>query len=142
MRYLLTVLAYSLSSVAAVAATPTESLDAFHEAIRTGDKAQAALILKSDVIIYESGYVERSRDEYLGHHFGSDGEFARATTSKVLHQSERATGELAVVMRETATTGKFKGKAVHMLGTETAVLEKQGEGWILTHLHWSSRKAK
>jgi hypothetical protein len=46
-----------------------------------------------------------------------------------------------VVMRETETRGKYKGKDIHMIVTESAVLEKRGDSWT-THFHWSSRKGK
>lgn len=49
---------------------------------------------------------------------------------------------MAVVIQETETQGTYKGSAVRLIGTETAVLEKKGEGWVVTHFHWSSRKVK
>ena len=76
------------------------------------------------------------------HHLADDVAFAKSTSEAVQNQQELLNGDLAVVMRETETTGKFKGAAVHSFGTETAVLEKQGDSWVITHLHWSSRKAK
>jgi ketosteroid isomerase-like protein len=69
-------------------------------------------------------------------------EFAKTVNRKVVKGSGRIAGDLAVVMQETDTQGTYKGSAVHQLGTETAVLEKKGDGWIITHFHWSSRKAK
>lgn len=134
-------LALSLFCLHAWAATPTETVTQFHQALKTGDKTGAAALLSPQIQIFESGYVERSREEYVGHHLGSDIEFAKATDNKVLRRSERIDGNLAVVMEETETTGTFKGKPVHLFGTGTVVLEKQGDGWIVTHIHWSSRKA-
>jgi hypothetical protein len=46
------------------------------------------------------------------------------------------------VLEQSETKGQFQGKAVHALGLETALLEKQGETWVIVHLHWSSRKLK
>jgi hypothetical protein len=57
-------------------------------------------------------------------------------------QGERAEGKTAVVWQENETTGTANGKPVHLFGTETAVLEKSGDGWTILHVHWSSRKAK
>lgn len=141
MRRIFSSLALSLFCLHAWAATPTETVAQFHQALKAGDKAKAAALLSPQIQIFESGHVERSRDEYAGHHLGSDIEFAKVTEHKVLRHSERIDGNLAVVMHETETTGKFKGKPVHLLGTETAVLEKQGDGWTVAHIHWSSRKA-
>jgi ketosteroid isomerase-like protein len=99
-------------------------------------------LLSPAVKIYESGYVEGTRDEYASHHLGADAEFAAATKVSVLRQDERVSGDMAVVTRETETRGRFKDKDVHAFGVETAVLEKKGDGWNIVHFHWSSRKAK
>ena len=108
----------------------------------SGDKAKATSLLAPDITIYEAGHVERSRDEYAGHHLGGDMEFAKNATRKVLKQTERIDGKTAILWEETETTGTARGKPVHAFGTETAVLEKNGDNWTIVHVHWSSRKAK
>ena len=130
------------ASAGALAASPTEALAAFHDALVAGDKARATSLLATDIAIYEAGHVERSREEYAGHHLGGDMEFAKNSTHKVLEQNERVDGNTAVVWQETETTGTLRGKAIHMLGTETAVLQKKDGAWSIVHVHWSSRKAK
>lgn len=125
-----------------LAASPTEIVAQFHEALVAGKSEQASALLSPAIQIYESGYVERSRDEYVEHHLKSDIEFAKVTKNKVIKQSERVDGKLAVVMQESETTGTFKGKPVHLFGTETVLLELQGDNWIIVHIHWSSRKGK
>jgi hypothetical protein len=142
MRQLACLIALSAISLPLFAATPTETVAAFHDALASGKPEQASALLSPEIQIYESGYVERSRAEYAGHHLPADIAFAKATSNKVLKQTERVDGKLAVVMQETETTGKYKGNKVHLFGTETALLEKQGEQWIITHIHWSSRKPK
>ena len=142
MRRFATLITLSVLSLPLFAATPTETVAAFHDALASGKAEQASALLSPSIQIYESGHVERSRDEYAGHHLPADMAFAKATSSKVLKQAEHVDGKLAVVMRETETTGKYKGNSVHLFGTETALLEKQGEQWIITHVHWSSRKGK
>lgn len=129
-------------SAASLAASPKETVAAYHAALASGDKVKALSLLAADVAIYEAGYVERSRDEYAGHHLGGDIEFAKGATRKVLKQSERIDGKTAIVWEETETTGTARGKPVHAFGTETAVLEKHGDDWTIVHVHWSSRKAK
>lgn len=135
-------LATALSGVAAhaAAATPAETLAAFHAALASGDRAKAAGLLAPGVVIYEAGYVERSRDEYAGHHLGSDIAFAQGATRKVLRQTERIDGQTAVILEETETAAVVHGQPARILGTGTAVLERKGEGWSIVHLHWSSRK--
>ncbi|MCA1856851.1 nuclear transport factor 2 family protein [Massilia oculi] len=124
------------------AASPKETLEAFHAALTSGDKAKALALLSPEVAIYEAGYVERSRDEYASHHLGGDMEFARNSTRKVLTQTERIDGNTAIVWEESETTGTSRGTPVHVFGTGTAVLEKKGDAWVIVHVHWSSRKAK
>ena len=125
-----------------LAASPKETVAAFHQALASGDKDKALGFLSPEIVIYESGFVERSRDEYASSHLGSDMEFAKAATRKILKQSERIDGNTAVVWEETETTGTMRGKPVHVRGTETAVLEKKGDDWTIVHVHWSSRRAK
>ena len=90
--------------------------------------------------IYESGYVERSRAEYAGHHLPEDIKFAKASKRAELVQAERRDGNMAVIWTETQTHATLKGKATRILGTETAVLQKTGDTWAIVHIHWSSRK--
>lgn len=142
MRHTLFAIAISVVSVQAIAVTPLETVAAFHEALSTGKTEAATVLLSPTIQIFESGHVERSRDEYAGHHLPGDIAFAKATSQTVLRQNERVEGNIAVVTRETEIKGTFKGTNVHSFGTETAVLHKQGDKWLITHVHWSSRKAK
>ncbi len=130
------------ASASTLAASPKETMAAFHDALAAGDKAKALSLLAPEVAIYEAGYVERSRDEYASHHLNGDMEFAKASTRKMLKQTERIDGNTAIVWEETETTGTSRGKPVHAFGTGTAVLEKRGDTWAIVHVHWSSRKAK
>lgn len=140
MKKLATFAVLLLAGAGAFAATPSETVTAFHAAIHAGDKARALELLSPGVVIYESGHVESGRDEYAGHHLGADMEFARTTTRKVTRHSERVDGNMAIVLDETTTSGTWKGKPLASSGVETAVLEKKGDGWVIVHVHWSSRK--
>ena len=130
------------TSASSLAASPKETIAAFHAALSSGDRTKATSLLAPDITIYEAGHVERSREEYAGHHLGSDMEFAKNATRKVLKQTERIDGKTAILWEETETTGTVRGKPVHAFGTETAILEKNGDNWTIVHVHWSSRKAK
>lgn len=130
------------SSAGSLAATPKETLAAFHAAISSGDKAKATSLLAPEITIYESGYAERSREEYAGHHFSGDMEFAKSATRKVLKQTERIDGETAVAWEENETAGTARGKPVHAFGTETAVLEKNGDNWTIEHCLHEKRSGR
>jgi ketosteroid isomerase-like protein len=141
MKKIVSFAALAVLSLGALAATPGETVSAFHAAVAAGDTNKALALLSPTIVIYESGHVERSREEYTSHHLGSDMEFSKVVARKVLKHAERIDGNIATVLEETETTGAFKGKPVHSFGVETAVLEKKGDGWVIVHVHWSSRKA-
>jgi hypothetical protein len=137
-----TILILSLINASALAAGPRDTVEAFHVALASGNTKAATELLSPEVLIYESGFVERSRAEYASHHLAGDIAFLKTANRKVLQEGQRTEGNTAIVWQETETTGSSKGKEIHLLGTETAVLEKKADNWTILHVHWSSRKAK
>ena len=138
----LTLLILSLLASFTFASEPKDVLASFYTSLATGDKVKATELLAPEVTIYESGYVERSRADYAGHHLPEDIAFSKTSTRTVLQQSQRIDGNLAVIWSETETKAKLKGKDVQIFGTETALLQKIDENWHIVHVHWSSRKVK
>ncbi len=126
-------------SVAAGAADAAMAVDAFHAALKAGDTAAALALMGPDVMIFEDGGAERSRDEYASHHLGSDAAFAAASEATVARRSGWADGDIAWITSEGRTTGQFSGRAVDRLTTETMVLKRHANGWRIHHIHWSSR---
>jgi hypothetical protein len=131
-----------LSTMAHAQTSPSNAWDGLHLAIRGADRAAATSVLAADVQIFESGYVERSRDEYLSHHFDSDAKFAKTVTRKVIKHSEQVAGNMALILEETESNGSYEGQSLKLIGTETAVLRLNGGNWQIVHIHWSSRKPK
>jgi ketosteroid isomerase-like protein len=125
------------SPAARAAAT---SVASFHRALKQTDLAAAAAQLSADVLIFESGGVERSRTEYVSHHLPADAAFAKATMRTVNAQSANAVGDFAWVATESRTTGTFKGRAIDNGLTETMILRREGGTWRIVHIHWSSGK--
>lgn len=119
---------------------PAETVERLHQAIAEGDRAAASAILAANVLIYEAGYAERSRDEYLSHHFDADAKFAKTVKRSVVRKSEQAAGEMALVVAETESVGTYDGRPIRQVGLETAVLRLIEGRWQIVHLHWSSRK--
>ena len=143
MKVLTTLLVLSiLSTVVHAQKSPSNSWDEFHRAIVKADRTAAASVLAADVQIFESGFVERSRDEYLSNHFESDAKFAKGVTRKVTKRSKQTAGNMAVILEETESSGSYEGKPINLIGTETAILRLNGENWQIVHIHWSSRKPK
>lgn len=122
--------------------TATETVEQFHRAVGLGDRAAAAVALAPNAQIFESGYVERSRDEYLSHHFEADAKFAKTVARKVVSQSEQLSGDMALVVAETTASGSYEGKSIRLIGLETAVLRLVDRRWQIVHIHWSSRTPK
>ncbi len=126
-------------AVAAEAAGAAATVDAFHAALKAGDTAAALALLAPEVMIFEEGGAERSRDEYASHHLGSDAAFAAASEATVSRRSGWADGDVAWITSEGRTTGQFNGRAVDRLTAETMVLKRHADGWRIQHIHWSSR---
>lgn len=126
----------------AVVADAARVVDAFHDALAKGDRGAAQALLDENVQIYEQGWVERSRAEYAAHHLDSDIAFSTATTLSRAARSGAVLGDLAYVSSEGKIAGTFKGKAIDSITLETMVLRREGSGWRIVHIHWSSRDAK
>lgn len=116
-------------------------VDAFHAALAGQDTAGAAALLSDSALIFEGGYVERSKVEYASHHLGADATYASAVPTSLLRRSGFADGDMAWIASETCTTGTYKDKPVDRLSTETMILRKEASGWRIVHIHWSSRAA-
>ena len=126
-------------SVAPEAVDAAATVDAFHAALKSGDTAAALALLAPDVMIFEDGGAERSRDEYASHHLGADAAFAAASEATVARRSAWASGDVAWITSEGRTTGQFNGRMVDRLLAETMALKRHGDGWRIHHIHWSSR---
>ncbi|MFQ6045721.1 MAG: YybH family protein [Gemmatimonadales bacterium] len=122
--------------------TPQEVVSSFHKALARGDSATALALMDSDVIIYEGGGVESSRDEYRAHHLGADIAFAGNTKREVLATTTTESGDVAWVISTSRTSGTFRERDIRSRGAETMILRKTDEGWRIVHIHWSSRSER
>lgn len=118
---------------------PLGTVNAFQAAIANGDEGVARSLLAPDVLIYESGGQEQSRDEYASHHMKGDMAFLAKAQIRRLDQKQNVHGDLAVVNTRSRITGQHKDKAVDVFSTETMVLKRIAAGWQIVHIHWSSR---
>lgn len=126
----------------AVLAEATATVDAFHAALKKGEKTVALGMLEDGVEVFEQGMIERSKSEYATKHLDADMAFSGATKATRLNRGGAILGNLAYITSETKITGSFKGKAVNSISIETMVLHKAGKDWKILHIHWSSRDAK
>ena len=130
--------AAQVGAVAPSARPAASVVDAFHAALRRGETKAALSYLAENALIYESGGVERGRQEYASHHLGADAAFAQAVPGKVTRRAGEAVGNFAWIATQGRTTGTYKGKAVDRVTTETMVLRRAGGAWKIVHIHWSS----
>lgn len=86
--------------------------------------------------------MERSRAQYAAHHLTDDIAFAKVVKRRILRKNETVGNDQGVLWEERETTGRFKGKTIHLRGTETTTLAKVGDCWTIVHIHWSSRKVQ
>lgn len=122
---------------AAQGQAPSEVVDAFHFALKSGDRRKALELLASDITIFEQGRVERSRTEYAKGHLADDMAFAAATQRTVARRSARLMGNTAWVMSINRNRGKFNNRPVDFTTDETMVLTRVGGKWRIVHIHWS-----
>ena len=122
--------------------SPREVVQAFHDALKKGDKQHTLDLLDPDVVIFESGGAELSRKAYASHHMGADMTFAKAAKRTVTDTRGETKGNIAWVITRATIKGNFRGKVVNQHLTESMILSKAQSGWRIIHIHWSSRPAK
>jgi ketosteroid isomerase-like protein len=130
-------LASTAPTATAQSQAPSEVVDAFHFALKAGDRRKALEVLASDITIFEQGRVERSRTEYARRHLAEDMAFAAATQRSVSRRSARLMGNTAWVMSINRNRGKFNNRPVDFTTDETMILTRVGGKWRIVHIHWS-----
>ena len=122
--------------------TATEVVNAFHAALKRGDTKAELILMADDVVIFESGGVERNRAEYEAHHLNSDAAFSAATTRTPISQTIASDGNFSSVMSVEVVKGTFRDRPVNSRSVETMVLRKTEGQWRIIHIHWSSANIK
>jgi ketosteroid isomerase-like protein len=130
----------ALLSIAPSAKQAVACVDRFSDAILRGDMTAVEAELDAQVLVLESGYAERSREEYLREHAGEDAKFLASAKTKLLRRGAQSTGDLAWVTSESDIQTREDNTEVHSLSSETMVLKKGRQGWKIVHIHWSSHK--
>lgn len=124
------------------AENPAALADALHAAITAGDAQVLGEMLDSKVLIFESGGVESSLEEYASHHMHSDMEFMAGMSREVLDREVYETDTMAVVSTRSRLSGKFRDREIDLFNTETLLMMSTAEGWKIHHIHWSSAAAE
>jgi ketosteroid isomerase-like protein len=123
---------------ASAAQTAEGAVASFHLALGRGDTAAALALLAEDVLIFESGGVERNRAEYAAHHLAADAQFSAAVDRKLVDRRVVEEGNVALVTSIETVTGTFRGRPINSRSLETMTLRRVAGQWRIAHIHWSS----
>ena len=140
-RLILVALSVALGGVppllrAADGTDPAGTVRAFRHALETANRAAALELLSPELLVYESGDVDPSREDYAAHHLDADLAFLAKAKVSVLQQAASRDGALASV----TTRSRLSTPNGDFIGTETMVLRLGAQGWRIVHIHWSSRR--
>lgn len=111
---------------------------AFHAAINAGDALKVKNMLDQAVLIFEGGGVERSAEEYAGHHLKADIAFLMKMTVTLVEHQVRVSENMAVSMSRSRLIGKYNDKDIDINTMETIALRKVNKQWKIVHIHWSN----
>ena len=129
----------SPSAKSAAAATPIATVDAFHAALASEEPRNALDLLREDVLIFESGGVERSRAEYASHHLAADAAYSAAVRRTLVWRSHGEAGNTAWVTSVETVAGAYRGRTINSRSVETMLLARTAGTWRILHIHWSSQ---
>lgn len=115
-----------------------EALDNFKAAIIDNDSEAASNVMADDVLILEGSGME-TKEEYLSHHFHSDGKFLKALNREILTQKISLEGNTAWVSTVSSMKGTYSEREIDLTSLELAVLKKEGSDWKIAAIQWSSR---
>jgi ketosteroid isomerase-like protein len=116
---------------------PVAAVDAFHQALQDGNGKAALALLHDKATVLEEGQIE-TKQEYAGHHLGADMEFKTQTETEQVSRENKVQGPQATVTTRSHTTGSYNGAPVDVVTDESASLYRSDNGWLITHIQWSS----
>lgn len=115
-----------------------KTLGDFKTAIVDNDSEAVTNLLADDALILEGTGME-TKEEYLSHHFHSDGRFLKAMNREILTQKVTTEGTTAWVSTVSTMKGTYSEREIDMTSLELAILVIEGEKWKIAAIHWSSR---
>lgn len=128
----------ALPAAAQAPTTPSDTVEAFHKALRQGDGKAALAFMARDVTVFEQGFTESSRDDWGTRQLPEANQFAKQTERRVLRREASQDTMTALVLSTTLTSGTFDGRKLELEGSETMLLRRDGDGWKIAHVHWSA----
>lgn len=130
----------AVSMAASAAMSPSETVDAFHDAIGKADPARVLELLAPQATFFEQGFAELSRDQWIGNQLKDTMAFYQVTARRTDRRETKQVGDAAWVLSTVITTGNVDGQKLELEGAETAILQQEGGAWKIVHLHWSAHE--
>jgi ketosteroid isomerase-like protein len=125
-------------AIAADSAAVIHVIHLFHTALATGDSATVLRLLHDEAVILETGDIE-TKQEYRSHHLPSDIAFARAVPRETGAVRVSVHGDVAWASSTSVARGRYRDRDVNSQSAELVVLQRSGDGWVISAIHWSSR---
>lgn len=118
--------------------SPQQVVDDFHQALSQSDSALALSLLARDVVVFESGQSDPTRDTYASAHLPADMNVAAQTQWSLVSRLAGGAGEERWVLSAYQVKGRVDGVSMNRVYLETAMLREVGGAFRIIHLHWSS----
>lgn len=128
----------SLEGLKPKAAPPAEAVaDAFHVAMKKGDRAAVMALLAPEATLREGGH-SQTRDEYAAGHLAEDIAFLKDATLTPVSLGSMPMGDSAMVGSETTIATTEKGKPVTLRSREMLTIKKIDGRWLIVSVLWQS----
>lgn len=121
--------------------TAAATLDAFHHALKEGDREDALQLLHPSATVLEGGHLQ-TKDQYAAGHLESDMAFLGVATAERLGRREESGENQARIETRTRLTGTAGDRDVDLVNEETATLVRTDGDWRIAHLNWRSTPAQ
>ena len=106
--------------------------------MRARDHAKIQSMLAPDLVVFETGYLEASREEYIKNNLNDDTAFASAINYRPMSRGVIGSGDHMTVLTKASLQGFFGGQRVDLMQSETMILRRTPTNWEIVHLHWSA----
>jgi ketosteroid isomerase-like protein len=118
---------------------PSETVDAFHAALRNKDTAGALSLLDRGLVVFEFGTVDPTVEAYGLRHLPFDMDVAVATQWKLETRRTGGEGNERWVLSTYRVTGRHSdGTPIDQTTLETVLLRRSGDLFRIAHFHWST----
>ena len=117
--------------------TATEVADQFGQALKESNETTIRDLLDENVLIFESGSVESSLEEYASHHMSADMSFMQDIEKEIITRSVVENGDIVVISTKYRMFGTYKDQNFDKTSLESLVLKKTDGTWKIVHIHWS-----